>query len=76
MFFTGQTIKTVNCITTFEGVFQFNYEVSWGGGGICANQDSVIEACQDPGSSYVDNEVFLMKFAKCREVQTSRTESK
>ncbi|KAK7508265.1 hypothetical protein BaRGS_00000504 [Batillaria attramentaria] len=66
-----QTLRTINCITTFEGVYQFTYEVSWGGGGICDNLDSQLKACQDPGSPYVDNEVFFMTYARCPEVQTS-----
>ncbi|KAL3869491.1 hypothetical protein ACJMK2_042165 [Sinanodonta woodiana] len=62
---------TINCISTFEGVYQFTYEVDQGGGGICDNPNSVIEACQDPGSAYVDNQVFMMKYAACRDVSTS-----
>ncbi|XP_046543445.1 uncharacterized protein LOC124253673 [Haliotis rubra] len=65
------TIQTVNCIDTWEGVFQFTYEVNWGGGGICDTPGSTIQACQDPGSAYVDNEVFLMYYDKCRAVSTS-----
>lgn len=71
----GQDPQPVNCITTFEGVYQFTYEVSWGGGGICDNQDSQIKACQDPGSAYVDNEVFYMTYSRCPEVQTSYSQS-
>ncbi|XP_060082564.1 uncharacterized protein LOC132561872 [Ylistrum balloti] len=66
--------KKVNCISTFEGVYQFSYEVDVGGGGICNNPLSQIEACQDPGSAYVDNEVFMMTYAKCPDVSTSRNE--
>ena len=62
----------VNCISTFEGVYQFTYEVDYGGGGICDNEDSQIRACQDPGSSYVDNQVFRIQYAKCRDVATSQ----
>ena len=64
-------MTTVNCKNTFEGVFQFSYEWDVGGGGICDNENSVIVACQEPGSPYVDNEVFTMAFAKCPEVQSS-----
>ncbi|PVD22670.1 hypothetical protein C0Q70_15925 [Pomacea canaliculata] len=70
-----QDPQPVNCITTFEGVYQFTYEVSWGGGGICDNQDSQIKACQDPGSAYVDNEVFYMTYSRCPEVQTSYSQT-
>ena len=66
----------VNCISTFEGVYQFTYEVRVGGGGICDNQESIIRACQDPGSAYVDNQVFRMQFAKCRDVSTSYNKRK
>ncbi|XP_050400959.1 uncharacterized protein LOC126817841 [Patella vulgata] len=70
----GQTIQTVNCISTFDGVYQFTYEQNMqnmGAGGICNNPDSTIEACKNPGSPYRDNEVFLMKYAKCPNVPTS-----
>ncbi|CAL1544750.1 unnamed protein product [Lymnaea stagnalis] len=70
-----QTLKTVNCITTWEGVYQFTYEVNWGGGGICDNPDSIVKACQDPGSAYVDNQVFLITYARCPSVQTSRSQT-
>lgn len=63
---------SINCISTFEGVYQFTYEVDYGGGGICDNPDSQIRACQDPGSAYVDNQVFRMQYAKCRDVATSK----
>ena len=43
-----------------------------GGGGICDADNSQIVACQEPGSPYVDNEVFTMSFGKCPEVQSSR----
>jgi len=62
---------TVNCKNTFEGVYQFSYEWDVGGGGICDNENSLLIACQEPGSPYVDNEVFTMDFAKCPEVQSS-----
>ena len=66
----------VNCISTFEGVYQYTYEVRYGGGGICDNKESMIRACQDPGSAYVDNQVFRMQFAKCRDVSTSYNKRK
>ncbi|XP_005095831.1 uncharacterized protein LOC101854317 [Aplysia californica] len=70
-----QTLKTVNCIDTWEGVYQFTYEVNWGGGGICDHPDNRLKACQDPGSVYVDNQVFLMTYARCPGVQTSKSET-
>ncbi|KAK2170127.1 hypothetical protein LSH36_4g10029 [Paralvinella palmiformis] len=69
--FFRKEVRTVNCKNTFEGVFQFSYEWDVGGGGICDNENSLIVACQEPGSPYVDNEVFTMEFAKCPEVQSS-----
>ena len=65
----------MNCKQTFEGVWQFSYMIDDGGGGICDNSDSVITACQEPGSPYVDNQVFNMKFAKCPEVSDSTNTS-
>ncbi|GFO36649.1 actin cytoplasmic type 5 [Plakobranchus ocellatus] len=70
-----QTLVTVNCISTWEGVYQFSYEVNWGGGGICDNQNSLLKACQDPGSSYQDNHIFFMTYARCPSVQSSRSEN-
>ncbi|KAL4235651.1 hypothetical protein ACF0H5_004046 [Mactra antiquata] len=70
MFKSTDTVN-INCISTFEGVFQFTYEIDSGGGGICDNQESQITACQDPGSSYIDNQVFRMRYARCRDVATS-----
>ena len=61
----------MNCKQTFEGVFQFNYEVNFGGGGICNNPSSVLKACQEPGSPYVDNQVFEMNFHPCKDVTSS-----
>ncbi|CAH1772900.1 unnamed protein product [Owenia fusiformis] len=69
-----KSLLTVNCKTMFEGVFQFTYEVDIGGGGICDSSTSKIVACQEPGSPYVDNEVFLMKFGYCPDVSTSSTD--
>lgn len=69
---TGKTDTVkINCISTFEGVYQFTYEVNYGGGGICDSPDSQITACQDPGSSYIDNQVFRMTYGRCRDVVTS-----
>ena len=65
---TETTTSTVNCKQTFDGVWQFAFEINQGGGGICNTPDSVITACQAPGSPYVDNQVFTMKFGKCPEV--------
>lgn len=69
----GRSVVKLNCITTIEGVYQFSYEVggSTSLGGICNEPRSRIEACQDPGSAYVDNRMFLMNYAKCRDVSTS-----
>ena len=69
-------MDTVNCKQTFEGVFQFSYEVDVGGGGICDTDQSVIVACQEPGSPYVDNQVFNMNFGKCLDVTGSSNQSK
>lgn len=66
-----KSLEIVNCRQTFEGVYQFSYEINYGGGGICDNKDSIIKACQEPGSPYVDNQVFEMKYASCPEVSTS-----
>lgn len=68
-------LKDVNCITTWEGMYRFTYEVDVGGG-ICDSPDNVLTACQDPGSSYVDNRVFSMNFARCPGIQTSFQERK
>ncbi|BFY99325.1 hypothetical protein BsWGS_02365 [Bradybaena similaris] len=70
-----ETYRTVNCISTWEGVYQFTYEVDWGGGGICDNKDNLLKACQDPGSPYVDNQVFMITYARCPSVQTSKSET-
>ena len=70
------TIATVNCKNTVEGVFHFTYEMDIGGGGICNSERSMIIACQEPGSIYVDNQVFLMNFGKCPQVSTSYQRSK
>ncbi|XP_061180042.1 uncharacterized protein LOC133188577 [Saccostrea echinata] len=69
-----QTPRSVNCETMFEGLYQFSYEIGMGGGGICDNPDSQIKACQDPGSPYVDNEVFYMTYGRCPDVRTSKNE--
>ena len=71
-----KTLETVNCKQTFEGVFQFSYEVNDGGGGICDNDYSRIIACQEPGSPYVDNQVFEMNTAICTVVSQSLNQRK
>ena len=68
-------MDTVNCKQTFEGVYSFTYEVDQAGGGICDSDQSVIVACQEPGSPYVDNQVFNMNFGKCPEVSSSSNQS-
>jgi len=67
----GITIQTVNCKVTWEGTYRFSYEVELGGGGICDSPGSAVVACQEPGSVYVDNQVFTMYFGKCPMVTTS-----
>jgi len=62
----------VNCKTTFEGMFHFSYEVDYGGGGICDSPRSSIIACQEPGSPYVDNQVFFMNYGKCPAIGSSK----
>lgn len=67
-----QIPQRVNCESMFKGLYQFSYEVEQGDGGICDNPDNQIKACQDPGSRYVDNEVFSMTYGSCPNVLTSR----
>ncbi|XP_062575534.1 uncharacterized protein LOC134237464 isoform X1 [Saccostrea cucullata] len=67
-----QIPRPVNCQTMFKGLYQFTYEMDQGGGGICDNPDNQIKACQDPGSRYVDNEVFSMTYASCPNVLASK----
>lgn len=74
LYFPEQSLEKINCVTTFEGVYQFSYEVDTGGGGICNHPDSQIKACQEPGSQYVDNNVFVMTYRKCLDVSTSKNE--
>lgn len=74
LYFPEQSLEKINCVTTFEGVYQFSYEVDTGGGGICNHPDSQIKACQEPGSQYVDNDVFVMTYRKCLDVSTSKNE--
>lgn len=74
--FVGTEPVNVNCKRTFEGVYHFSYEKQEGQGGICESQDSTIYACQLPGSPYVDNQVFYLNYGKCRDVSTSREQSK
>lgn len=64
-------LRTVNCKVTWEGTYRFTYEVERGGGGICDSPGSAVVACQEPGSVYVDNQVFSMFFGKCPMVTTS-----
>ena len=66
-----KTMEIVNCKTTFEGMFHFSYEVDYGGGGICDSTRSSIIACQEPGSPYVDNQVFYMNYGKCPAIGSS-----
>lgn len=63
----------MNCLTTIEGIYQFSYEVggSQSLGGICDNTENRIEACQNPGATSVDNIMFSMNYAKCKDVSTS-----
>ncbi|KAK2182820.1 hypothetical protein NP493_335g04014 [Ridgeia piscesae] len=67
-----KTTEIVNCKTTFEGMFHFSYEVDYGGGGICDSPRSSIIACQEPGSPYVDNQVFFMNYGKCPAIGSSK----
>ena len=76
LFITEKTLTTVNCKNTFEGVYHFTYEWDIGGGGICNSPHSQLVACQEPGSPYVDNEVFTMSYGKCPEVTTSENKGK
>lgn len=61
----------MNCKVTWEGTYRFSYEVERGGGGICDSPGSAVVACQEPGSVYVDNQVFTIFFGKCPTVTTS-----
>ena len=62
----------VNCNETLAGpTYQFSYEMDMGGGGICDNRNSIIKACQSPGSPYLDNQVFTMMFASCPDIPAS-----
>jgi hypothetical protein len=69
--YEGKGLETVNCKNTFEGVYHFTYEWDEGGGGICDSPQSQVVACQEPGSPYVDNQVFFMDYGKCPEVASS-----
>ena len=69
-------IDIVNCKQTFEGIYQFSYEQDYGGGGICNNTNSLITACQLPGSPYVDNQVFYMNWGRCANVQGTSNKGK
>lgn len=72
---SGKKLITVNCKSTFEGTYQFTYEIDASSGGICNSEHSIIKACQEPGSPYVDNQVFRMNFAKCPGVTNSYNQS-
>lgn len=61
-------LRTVNCKGTWEGTYAFTYEVDQGGGSICSSPRSAIVACQEPGSVYVDNQVFTINFGSCPDV--------
>ena len=67
----GITLRTVNCKQTWEGTYRFRYEVEEGGGSICDSPGSAVVACQEPGSVYVDNQVFRIFFGRCSDVSTS-----
>lgn len=58
-------------------MYQFTYEVggAMSRGGICNNSNSIIAACQDPGSAYVDNKYFQMNYSRCYDVSTSKDQS-
>lgn len=60
----AENLLNVNCKNTFEGYFHFSYEQQ-DNEGICDNVENRILACQEPGSPYKDNEVFLQEFRKC-----------
>lgn len=68
-----RTVTKMNCLTTIEGIYRFSYEVggSQSLGGICDNPKNRIEACQNPGATSVDNTLFSMNYAKCKDVSTS-----
>jgi len=60
----GASPKSVNCKNTFEGEFHFDYERK-DNEGICDNSENRVQACQEPGSSYKDNDRFTQTFKKC-----------
>jgi len=64
-------VQTVNCIQTLTGINRFSYEMERGGGGICDSPNNVIVACQQPGSVYVDNQVFSVFYSTCPADSTS-----
>ena len=68
--------REVNCINTFEGSYNFTYEFDEGGGGVCQSPQNFLEACQEPGSMYVDNTRFKMNFGKCEGIATSMNKCK
>ena len=74
-FLAGIEVQTVNCRDTIQGCYHFTYEVEFGGGSICDSPNSVVTACQQPGSVYVDNQVFDMQFGVCPDVLSSIDDS-
>ena len=76
MSLSGKGYKVVNCKNTFEGAYNFSYEMQTGGGGICHSPQSSIIACQIPGSILKDNNIFYMTFGRCEEISTSINERK
>ncbi|XP_061179601.1 uncharacterized protein LOC133188239 [Saccostrea echinata] len=69
-----QLPQPVNCEVMFKGLYQFSYELSEWGGGVCDNPDNQIKACQEPGSPYINNEVFFMTYARCPNALASKDE--
>ncbi|KAI8773700.1 uncharacterized protein LOC106065122 isoform X1 [Biomphalaria glabrata] len=66
-----QVSPSMDCIASFEGLYQFTYEINEKGGGICNNSESILEACQTPGSPNYDNKDFTMKYRDCPDIQSS-----
>ena len=54
----------IDCKNTLHGVFPFSYE--WNKDeGSCNNSESQIIAYYVPGSPYLKNHAFTMKFGEC-----------